>query len=105
MGEYTITPIPTTLAKWRIYTRPIGGGAWTLLQDWMTDPGTLELTSTTGSLRVEVACTYGHLWTNEGRNADPNLTGEYTESAMGAPLVIDSTVEPWDYRLAPSDLG
>ena len=100
--DYTVVPVAATLKKWRAYIRPLGSTSWTLLHDWATDFGVLTINGP-GPLRVEVCCTYGHMWTDDGRNTDPDVSGDYIESMYGVPLVIDSTVQPHVIRYLVSD--
>ena len=95
-------PTPATRKKWRVYSRLIGDVNWNLLQDWIDEVPTLQIEGT-GSVKLELTASYGHLWTTEGRNSDPSLTGNYVESPKGPVLQIDSSIESWTLRYGFSD--
>ena len=97
-------PLPSIRAGWRVYARPIGGGAWTILSDWApTLPSVIHLVGENGSMRLEIAVTYGVLWRGDLRNSNLPVTHGYRESDLSTILVVDSTKESWSRARSAED--
>ena len=87
-------PTPALRKKWRVYSKPLGSSVWTLAQDWIAEIPTLQFEGI-GSLKLDLAASYGYLWTSDSRNTDPDITGNYLESLKGPSLRINSDTESW----------
>jgi hypothetical protein len=93
------TPGDPTRKGYRLWTRPLGGSTWTLLKDWDTDFSHVNIQSV-GSLKQEIALSWGELWVDGNQNFPDDHTPSWYEHPPVKTAQVNSDIESCTYTIS-----